>query len=83
MAAKKEGQKRVSPISRKDFHAKAPAVLPAKVADFVLSAVRKDFSTGSMGWNANGKVTLEVNGIPVECQVGLNVTVIGSADLPK
>lgn len=41
-------------------------------------AEKREFSTGSVGWNGNGKVTLMVDGKPVRCQVSLNVTVIGS-----
>jgi hypothetical protein len=42
------------------------------------SAEVKTFSTGSHGWNVNGKVTVMVNGQPVRCQCSLNLTVIGS-----
>lgn len=36
----------------------------------------KEFSSGNVGWNANGKVTVEVGGHEIDCQLGLNVTVI-------
>jgi hypothetical protein len=43
----------------------------------------KSFSTGSVGWNVNGKVTVMVNGQAVRCQCSLNLTAIGSKDWPE
>ncbi len=42
----------------------------------------KEFSTGSLGWHHNGKITVEVGGTVVTVQVGLNLTVVGSKELP-
>ncbi len=76
------GKKTTCPISRKDFlaHAKPLAV---KIGEIPLSAGAREFSTGSLGWYLNGKTTVEVNGIPVAVQIGLNITVVGSKELPK
>jgi hypothetical protein len=41
-------------------------------------AVVKEFSTGSFGWNANDKVTVNLGGKAVKVQVGVNLTVVGS-----
>lgn len=41
----------------------------------------KEFSTGSLGWFGNGKLTLLVGGKEVKCQIGLNITIIGSKEL--
>lgn len=39
----------------------------------------KEFSTGSFGWNAGGqKITVDIGGIKVKLQVGLNCVVVGS-----
>jgi hypothetical protein len=38
----------------------------------------KEFSSGSLGWYANGKVTQEVGGKTVSVQVGLNLTIVGT-----
>jgi hypothetical protein len=75
-------KKTTCPISRNDFltHAKPVAV---KVGDIPLSAVVKEFSTGSLGWYLNGKTTIDVNGVPVAVQIGMNMTVVGSKELPK
>ena len=40
------------------------------------------FSTGSLGWYLNGKAEIEVGGVPVQVQIGLNLTIVGSKDLP-
>jgi hypothetical protein len=44
----------------------------------------REFGTGSLGWNANGKGKVDVAGVP-ECvvQVGCNVTLVGSKELPR
>ena len=46
------------------------------------TAAPKEFSTGSLGWYLNGKVSVEVDGVPVPVQIGLNLTVVGSKELP-
>ena len=46
-------------------------------------ATAKEFSTGSMGWNISDKANVPVG--PIECpkvQLGLNMTVVGSKELP-
>jgi hypothetical protein len=76
------GKKTTCPISRKDFltHAKPIAV---KIGEVPLSAAVREFSTGSLGWYLNGKTSIDVNGTPVAVQIGLNITVVGSKELPK
>jgi hypothetical protein len=41
------------------------------------------FSTDSVGYNANGKAEICMGSKYVTCQVGANITVIGSKELPK
>jgi hypothetical protein len=43
----------------------------------------REFSTGSLGWYTNGTIQVTVGGTPVDVQIGLNMTVAGSKDLPK
>lgn len=45
-------------------------------------AERREFSTGSFGWYLNGKTVVTVDGKPLNVQVGLNLTVVGSKELP-
>ncbi|HEV3257363.1 MAG TPA: hypothetical protein VG013_10820 [Gemmataceae bacterium] len=75
-------KKTICPISRSDFRAKAQAVA-VTVAGVPLQAVVKEFSTGSLGWYLNGKTTIDVGGTPVPVQIGMNLTIVGSKELPR
>lgn len=70
------------PISRSQFLDKAKAVT-VTINSVPLQAVVKEFSTGSLGWYLNGKTTIEVDGTPVSVQIGLNLTIVGSKELPR
>jgi len=70
------------PISRSQFRAKAKPVT-VTINNVPLQAAVKEFSTGSLGWYLNGKTTIEVDGTPVSVQIGLNLTVVGSKELPR
>jgi hypothetical protein len=80
-ANKPAPKKTTCPISRKDFRAKAKP-LSIVIDGQNVGADVKEFSTGSFGWFLNGKVTVLVDGVPVKVQVGLNLTVVGSKELP-
>ena len=73
--------KNACPITRAEFddHAKPLAV---KVGDEVKVANIKSYSTGSLGWYANEKITVTVNGTPVKVQMQLQFTIVGSKELP-
>lgn len=73
--------RKVCPITREQFLAKAKAMLPASVAGVPLPVGAREFGTGSLGWYGNNKMTLEVDGQPVTVQVGITVTIVGSKDL--
>jgi hypothetical protein len=70
------------PVSRAEFRAGAKAVT-VQIGDKSYTAVPKEFSTGSLGWNINDKITIDIGGKLVTVQIGLNLTVVGSKDLPK
>ena len=74
--------KTICPINRQDFHTQAQPV-PIKIGDKEYQADVKEFSTGSLGWYFNGKTVIEIGGKKVTVQVGMNMTIIGSKDLPK
>lgn len=74
--------KSTCPITRADFRSHAKPVV-VKIGEVELIADPREFSTKSLGWNLNGKITLRVGETPVTVQVGLNLTIVGSKDLPE
>lgn len=70
------------PISRAQFRAHAKPIA-VTIGDRTFTAGVKEFSTGSLGWNVNDKTTIEIDGKPVSVQVGLNLTIVGSKELPQ
>jgi hypothetical protein len=75
-------KKTTCPITREQFREKAK---PVKVVinGVEQEAEAKEFSTGSLGWYLNAKISLEVDGVRVPVQIGLNLTVVGSKELPQ
>ncbi len=73
--------KTTCPITREQFrgHAKAIAVT---INGMPMQAEVKEFSTGSLGWYLNGKTMIEIDGKSVSVQIGMNMTIVGSKDLP-
>jgi hypothetical protein len=69
------------PITREQFRTAAKPVTVV-INGKELTAPRKEFSTGSLGWYLNDKMTIEVDGQPVTVQIGLNLTIVGSKELP-
>lgn len=74
--------KKDCPVTRQQFSDNAEPVV-ITIGGTTLTADPKEFSTGSLGWYLNGKVTLLVDGKPTKVQVGLNLTIVGSKELPK
>ena len=69
------------PITRQQFRdAAKPVVVTINGKEFKVP--RKEFSTGSLGWYLNDKMDIEIDGHEVKVQIGLNLTVVGSKDLP-
>jgi hypothetical protein len=75
------GKKSSCPITRAQFRQNAKP-LTIKIGDKEFKAVVKEFSTGSLGWNVNDKMTVDLGGTDVTVQIGMNLTIIGSKDLP-
>lgn len=75
------GKKSICPISRAEFREQAQPI-ELSIGGIPLIADVKEFSTGSLGWNANSKMTLKVGERSVNVQIGLNVTIVGSKELP-
>ena len=74
--------KTTCPVSRSEFRSHAKPV-GVKINEVPLMAEVKEFSTGSLGWYLNGKMTIDVGGKMVSVQIGLNMTIVGSKELPK
>ena len=55
----------------------APAAVAVTVDGQAVSGTKKEFSSGSVGWNANGKVV--IGGL--QCQVSCNIVIVGSKDV--
>src|SRR2546430_17683499 len=75
--------KTVCPITDKNFQESAKP-LEVKTGDLPpLLAEAREFSTGSLGWYVNGKSIVDVGGTRVSVQIGMNITIVGSTELPK
>lgn len=74
--------KTTCPISREQFRKGAKPVTVV-INGIPMVAEVKEFSTGSLGWYLNGKAAIEIDGVPVSAQIGMNLTIVGSKDLPK
>jgi hypothetical protein len=69
-------------ITRDEFRTHAQAV-EVTINGVPQLAEVKEFSTGSMGWYLNGKTTIKVGDKPVSVQIGMNLTIVGSKELPQ
>src|SRR4051812_23796983 len=74
-------KKTICPISRAEFLEKAKA-LSISIDGQAMQAPPREFSTGSLGWNLNSKQTMDIGGQQIMVQIGMNVTLVGSKDLP-
>lgn len=69
-------------VSRQQFRENAkPLTITVNGREFI--AAPKEFSTASLGWNVNDKMTVMIGDMAVALQVGMNLTVIGSKELPE
>lgn len=76
-ALKTERAKKACPLTKEEFMGAAKAVTVV-IAGVPMAAGVKAFGTGSYGFYLNGRVTIMIGDTPVEHQVGLNLTAIGS-----
>ena len=74
--------KTICPITREQFKEQAKT-MDVVINGIPMAAAAKEFSTGSLGWYLNGKTMIEVGSTPVSVQIGLNLTIVGSKELPK
>ena len=67
---------------------RAEFVSDAKPVEVVINGIPmtaevKEFATGSLGWYLNGKANIRVGEKSVTVQIGMNLTIVGSKELPK
>lgn len=74
--------KSTCPITRTDFHKDAQPI-EVTINGIPMTAEVKEFSTGSLGWYLNGKANVKVGDKSVSVQIGMNLTIVGSKELPK
>lgn len=74
-------KKTTCPITREEFREAAKAIA-VTIDNIPMSAEVKEFSTGSLGWYLNGKTMVDIGGKKVSVQIGMNMTIVGSKDLP-
>ena len=75
-------KKSTCPITRAQFREGAKPV-KITINGQEMDAPVKFFSTGSLGWYLNQKVNIDVGGRLVPVQIGLNLTIVGSKELPQ
>jgi hypothetical protein len=70
-------------MTKQDFTSAARPV-DVTIAGQTLQAVPKQFSTGSVGFHLNGKVTVQLpNGETARLQVNGNLVLVGSREWPQ
>ena len=70
------------PVTLSHFLEKAEPLKISIQGQEMLAEV-KTFSTGSFGWYMNGKTVVMIDGKAVSVQIGMNMTIVGSKELPK
>ncbi len=76
------GKKSSCAVNRAEFREQAKPI-EIKIGDVPMVAEVKEFSTGSLGWYLNGKTTVRIGDTPVTVQIGMNLTIVGSKELPQ
>jgi hypothetical protein len=68
-------------MKKNEYLGKAKSSITVAIDGIPVVANVKVFSTGSVGYNANGKITLPLaNGEVVKYQLSLNLTAVGSKE---
>ncbi len=75
-------KKTTCPISRADFRAKAKPITVTIEGNSQKAEV-KEFSTGSLGWYLNSRISLEIDGQSVPVLINASLVIVGSKELPS
>lgn len=70
------------PITASQFSTSAQP-LDISIAGQHLLGGPKEFSTGSFGWYASGKLVATIDGKPVTVQAGVTLTIVGSKEAAR
>lgn len=70
------------PVTRAEFRQDAKPV-EVIINGIPMTAEVKEFSTGSLGWYLNGKANIKIGEKSVSVQIGMNLTIVGSKELPQ
>lgn len=70
------------PVTHAEFINEAKSV-EITVNGIPRTAEVKEFSTGLLGWDLHGKTNVKVGDKSVSVQIGMNLTIVGSKELPK
>ena len=73
-----ETAKTKCPVTREQFVEGAKPLTVQIGNSQLLANVKEEFSSGSFGWYAGDKIIVDIGGMPVRVQVGINLTVVGS-----
>ena len=73
--------KSTCPVTRAEF-VNDPKPVEVVVNGIPMTAEVKEFATGSLGWYLNGKANIKVGEKSVSVQTGMNLTIVGSKELP-
>lgn len=70
------------PLARDTFmdDEEVPATLSVKIGERTIILAKKQFSTGSLGFHASEKISLETGGEEVKYQLGFLLTAVGSKE---
>ena len=71
---------RVCPITRNEFHEHAEN-LPVTIGSSGYELEPRENESDSLGWKLNAKQQVKINGKMCWVQIGINITLIGSAVL--
>lgn len=70
------------PVSRAAFKEKAKSIV-VDVSGTKFVAQPREFNTGSLGYYIGEKMVITVDGVPCRVQVTVNLTLVGSKELPQ
>jgi hypothetical protein len=71
------------PVTREQFEQNAAPELTVTIDGKALHAEKREFNTGTLGWYLSQKISVDVGGVKVPCQVQVSVMAANSKELPR